>query len=725
MPWSRGSLLVALLALHIPFAIADTVIVDTTADDSNASTCSLRDAVAYLNIPAATRPASHANGCEREGAASTDNVITIPYSAAPYIISNGVVEVDSSITINGESSADDAMRNPFVWVQSNQAIRIDGPQLTADLGASSAALQLNATSDTGVSDSDRHTYVRNPSFSGTGASPSTLLCLLARKEGQPVSGYEVIASANSDAAGAWSMQSSVALGAGVNDIALIEGGGGGCVSPTVEPSQALKISIYTVSAVNISKVDLVSCGAPLAKLPAHIKAAGVVPGSCTGTEGGVFYVNELLYLDSVAVRGGRASQGGIVYVGDEGVIRVSASSLLQGNAAEGSAVYIAPGGVMLQMYRSLVAENTGGSEAIRFASRTNPVDYITTIENTTFHGNEGRALLLQDKVTFNGVTITGNSIGAIDFGISDLSAATSKVFFFNSIISGDCTPVSWPATAADAPSYNLVDSSCAFPASQNTISDSNLVAVVDSDGSCQGDSSGVLCPRDKDFDGVNDYFVPRFLPTVAQGGGNYSDIINKGSTGSLVSACPAGDQQDSERGAAGRCDIGAVEFQYVTGSISSGDVLVAGFYEQLFATALLADSDEELFLPVDPTVCPVVLPTAPLSGAAAGCPWLSVTPIKGRVRLSSDRKGYFYEAASSYHGTDTFRIEITTTASRLNDNTHETSQTRGINVLVINEPVSGIESDSVLDGGAVDWLALSALIMLLTLRRTREEAIRV
>ncbi len=723
MPWSRGSLLVALLALHIPFAIADTVIVDTTADDSNASTCSLRDAVAYLNIPAATRPASHANGCARDGDATESNVIKLPYKKSAYIV-DGVIEIDSSISISGETSADAEIRNPFVWVKSSQAIRVDGPPLTADLGGTFASLELDATSDSGVSDSDRHTYIRLPSFSGAGAAPSSLVCLFAKKADQSLEDYSVIATTNSDVAGDWTIRSTVSLDTGVNDIAFVPGSGGGCVKPTVSPAQVLKISIYESTGVSVAKLDFVGCGAPLAKLPAHIKDAGVIPGTCSGTEGGMFYVNESLTLDSVAVRGGSANQGGIAYIGSEGGLSVLASSLLQGKAAEGSAIYIEHGGA-LQLNRALVAENTGGTEAVHFATGAAASLAASLIQNTTMHANEGYALLIQDRVTFNAVTILGNTIGAINFGISDLSPSTTQVDIFNSIISGECTSVTWPVAAADSPSFNLSDSSCSFPPAQNTISDVNLLAVVASDGSCQADASGILCPRDKDADGVYDYFIPRFLPSVTQGTGDYSDIINKGSFGSAISVCPSRDQRDAERGKAGRCDIGAVEFQYVSGSLDIEYVLVSERYEQLFSADLLEEGDEELFLPLDPTVCPVTLPTAPLVGLAAGCPWLSLSPTKGTVRLTTDRKGYIYEAASSYHGYDTFRIEVTTTASRLNDDTHATSQTRSINVTAINEPTSGIESDSVLDGGSIDWLAICGLAALLSLRRTRQGATRV
>lgn len=715
MSWSRGSLFAALLALPVSNALADTVVVNTTADDSSASTCSLRDAVAYLNIPAATRPASHANGCSREGEAAAGDVIRLPYRAAPYVISGSAIQPDASISIRGEASSDAEPRSPFIWVTASQALRIDGPALTTDLGSSDASFQLDADSDTGVSDTDRHTTVRSPKFTGT-AAPSTTVCLFAKESGEDVEKYEPIAVGVSTLAGEWTLSSSVQLAVGINDIALVEGPAVDCSELKDTIDKVMKVSIYEPTTVSISSVDFVGCQANAAKLPAYMSAAGVVPGTCSGTEGGIFYVNEALALELVSVRGGSANLGGIAYVADEGIVSGLNSAFIGGDAAQGSAFYVTRGG-SLQLSRALVAEGKRAAEAIRFAAGAATTVDPSLLENVTIQGNAGHALLLQDTVELNGLTIIGNSGGSINFGVSDLTDKARQVYIFNSIVSGTCTTVAWPAAAEDAPRFNLANVSCMFPASQNTANNSNLVATPGADKSCSADTVGVLCPKDDDLDAVVDYFVPRFLPTLVQGSGSYSDIINKGSFGESASACAAQDQRSSERGQAGRCDIGAIEVKYIPGSFNTGEFLVSGQMQQTFQSLLSQEGDEELFLPADPTICPVVMPTAPLSGAAVACPWLSRSPAKGTVRLTADRKGYVYVASYSYHGFDTFQIEVTTTASRLNDYSHATSRTRGINIRANNEPTSGIKSDATLDGGALDWSVLVGIALLASRRR--------
>lgn len=727
MSWSRGSLLAALLALPVSIALADTVVVDTTADDANAATCSLRDAVAYLNMPAASRPERHSNGCAREGEASDSNVVILPYRPTPYVVNGAAIEPDVSISIRGQSSDDAESRSPFIWVKAAQALKIDGPSLTEDLGTSDASFQLNPGSDTGVSDSDRHTTVRLPVFSGT-AAPSETVCLFAKKSTDAETAYVPIAVGLSSAAGDWVLSASVPLALGVNDIALVENPvSNSCIELDTDVDtidKVLKVSVYAASAVAITSVDFVGCQANAAKLPSYMVAAGVVPGTCTGTEGGIFYVNEALNLELVSVRGGSANLGGIAYIADEGGFSALTSAFIGGDAAQGSAFYVVRGGA-LQLARVLVAEGKRAAEAIRFAAGAVSGSILTSlIEQSTLHGNNGYALLLQDHVKLNGVTIVNNSTGSVNFGISDLSDKALQVSIFNSIISGACTTVTWPATAADSPRFNLADPSCGFPVSQNAFNDGNLLAIPASDKSCSGDLTGVLCPKDDNADAVVDYFVPRFLPGIVQGGGSYSDIINKGSFADAASACVSSDQRGADHAQAGRCDIGAIELQYLSGTFSTGDFPVSGRLQQTFQSVLAEESDEELYLPADPSICPVVMPTAPLSAPAGAeaCPWLSRSPTKGTVRLTPDRRGYVYVASSNYHGFDSFQIEVTTTASRLNDYSHASSRTRGINVRANNEPASGIKSESTLDGGAMDWSVLLGIALLVARRRLWKEA---
>lgn len=727
MSWSRGSLLVALLALPVPFAMADTVIVNTTADDSSSSTCSFRDAVKYLSIPAADRLASDANGCSREGDATESDIVKLPYNASAYVIeaAKGPIEIDSSITVTGEQSTDTVPRSPFVWVKASQGFKVDGPDLTADLGTVDARLDLAPGSDTNVV-GDRHTSDRLPFFIGT-TTPGTTICLFRQGPGQ--TDYVPITSGVSDASsGQWSFRTALMMGIGITTIALKEGSAD-CSTLTGAPDRTIKISVYKTSAVTFNFVDVVGCDA--ANLPSYMTTANVVPAACSvpvaGSKGGLFYNNEHLDLETAIVRGGRAERGGIIYVGKGGALVVSESALLNGRASEGAAVYLERSSI--QLSRSLVAGNVGATEAIKIATG----DLVSgvagsTFESSTFHHNDGVALSVHENVKLNAVTIVENVAGAIQFSGADLTAATSNILVFNSIVSGACAgaPGTWPVD--NTPKFNMADSSCSFLDATNTTEDGPIVAVVNADKSCQGVATGILCPRDSNGDGVIDFYSPRYLPSLVPGVDpvdQFSRLINKGSINNTASACPSQDQRGESRDQAGRCDIGAVEFKYVSTGLNSGGFIVSGSYTQTFDSDLVEDSDEELYLPSDPTICPVVLPSAPLSGAAGSCPWLSVAPGKGTVTLTADRKGYIYTPFYQFHGSDTFRIEITTTASRLNDYSHPTSRTRGIVATISSEPASGLQSDSLLNGGAFDWFGLVGLTALLSHRRIRKGATRV
>jgi hypothetical protein len=117
--------------------------------------------------------------------------------------------------------------------------------------------------------------------------------------------------------------------------------------------------------------------------------------------------------------------------------------------------------------------------------------------------------------------------------------------------------------------------------------------------------------------------------------------------------CSSQDQRNADRSKGGRCDIGAVEFQFNGILLSAGGKIVAGSYTQSFAPDL---GDEELYL----AVAKLPWKRLPTYKTLDGCPWLSVVPGKGTVRLTADRKGYIYTRRIVFHGFDTFRIEVTT-----------------------------------------------------------------
>lgn len=719
MSWSRGSLLAALLALPVPFALADTVIVNTTTDDNAAnSLCSLREAVAYLKtvdgLALESRPASNANGCARQGDASDAHVVKLPYGSSAYRI-DSVIDIDVSLAITGEETEDDTPLSPFVWVRGSQAFKLDGPDVPAEVtGQPGSQIDLLKSADALDVDADNQTSNAYPYFSGPVNGHATI-CLY-RQQG---SGEESFLRAVVPAVGAttWVERSPMPFAQGVTELIVAGTSNATCPETSGDATvvDTLKINVYAANIVSMSLVDIVGCGASPANLPAHIVDAGVTPAACAaaaGSKGGIFYNNESLTLEAMAIRGGGAEKGGIAYVGEDGVLTVGASALVQATATEGAAIYLERSS--LQLTNSLVAGNTA-AEAIKFGSGE-LLNGITRslIQNSTFHDNSGFALNLNENVRVNSVTLVENAGGAINFS-GDATAMGDNVQVFNSIVAGACQSApTWAAT--NLPVFNVADGSCGFTAASNMPAPAVLVAAVNPDGTCA--ATGRLCPKDPDGDGLADFYLPRYFPDDKSFTTDAADadiiIINRGSN-EAASSCAAQDQRNSDRSKAGRCDVGAVEFQFNGGLLSSGGKIVAGAYAQSFAPDL---GDEELFLPV--AGCPDTLSTIP---TADGCPWLSVAPGKGTVRLTADRKGYVYQPRTDFHGFDTFRIELTTTASRLNEPSHPTGTTRTLGVTVTNEPASGLTSSGLL-GGSMDWLALLGLGGLLAQRRIRKGGIR-
>lgn len=714
MSWSRGSLLAALLALPASIALADTVVVNTTADDVAANDlCSLREAVAFINevslLELDERPESRSSGCSRQGDASDVNIIKVPYSASAYVIdaAKGSIQIDASVTVQGEEQDSDAPKNPFIWSKASRVFTIDGPAVPVEVSGQPASMVKLLRSST-ASDVDEENQTSNsyPYFSGP-AEGNSLVCLYRQREGEEA----VFLRSVTPVADAWQDRSPLPFPYGVNELLVVGTSAAECPAPplaSVTTIGSLKVNIYPASIVRFSLLDVVACGAPVSTLPLHMRSAGVIPPSCSTivgkvAKGGVFYSTEALRLEGMAIRGGTADQGGIAYIERDGNLEVGGSALLYGDAGQGAALFLERSS--LSLTNSLVAESRSGSEAVGFLSGVLPTGGSgSLIQNSTFHHNNGLALSVFENVRVNSVTILDNSAGSIRFSGADLSLAASKVFIFNSIISGDCSgaPADWPD--ANEPKFNLAPASCAFTDPTNVAMPSQLLAVADAEGKCDGDAVGVLCPRDPDDDGVVDFYVPRYLPSYTA----FSDspIINRASNEG-ASSCASQDQRNVDRAKSGRCDIGATEFRFNNaGAILSGGTIVNGSYTQPFAKDL---GDEELFLGGAPLDCPLSLPSAPLTGGLSACPWLSDAPDKGTVRLTADRRGYVYSATRDYHGFDRFRIEVTTTASRLNEYTDPTSQTRSVQVTVSREPSSGATSDSLLGGGAIDILGLMGL----------------
>lgn len=697
MSWSRGSLLVALLALPVPLAFADTVIVNTTADESAAGgSCSLREAVAYLNslkgVALADRPASDANGCKRKESSASD-ILDIQLSNGETYQIDAEIPVNISLTVKGADAVEQV--RPVLHVNgSGRAFRVEVPVPTS-IDKTSTLLQLVSTSDRGVSSSDNHTTIINPEFQNVATKSSGSTVYVCRKD-EVAAKWVAIGSDVVAADGSWLVRPLDVLPIGINTISVADDAD--CAS--VASGESIQVSIYeplkvVFTGVNVEHAD---CGS-----------------SCPA-DGGVFYAAEPLSLTNVKISGGKASsRGGALFIVGDASLQLATVELSGNSAPQGAAVYTSFNNISVQ--DALFAENTGSTILVVANAAGVAGGNPTSIINSTFSGNTGLALSMQEGAVLNALTIVGNTQGGIDFN-------SGNVRVYNSIIAGnngmDCIGVNYvPATATTSAlpvfKFNLtgVSSGCTtsvHAAGSNSREFSGvLMAGVDANGKCSGAVlDGALCPL-ADNGGVMRSHLPRLraVDTLVRDSSNpaINPIINQGYLEGLSGSdsaipCPTSDQREKSR--SGSCDIGAIEVQLISGrAYSNGDYVSTGA-TQIFQYA--KDLGDEELVPV--SACNAVRAALPTSPARVvydvpGCPWIVAEPTKGTVTFNADGS-YTYTPFSRFHGFDEFDFQVTTTASILNAGTDSFVRSRSVRATVFMDPVTPMASESLL-GGAVDW----------------------
>jgi len=715
MPWSRGSFLVALLALPIPLAFADTVEVNTTVDEDLAGgSCSLREAVAYLNsfqgVALADRPATHANGCKRKETEANDSHEIQLATGATYEIANEI-PVRVSLTIKG-AAADET--RPVIHVTgSSRAFSIEVPA-PGGLDTDSTLLRLAAGSDGGVSSNDNHTPSRRPVVENvplTGLKLSGSAVYLCRYDAKAETSNKWLLVGTSTVAVdlSWKITPTNALPVGVSRLSVADDEA--CVG--VAQDQSIEVSVYDPLQVAFTgmNIDRANCAS-----------------SCPA-DGGIFYTSELLSFDNVNVSGGKATaRGGAVFIAGEGSLLLGSVELSGNSAPQGAAVYATYNTVAVQ--NSLVTGNTGNTIVAVENSAGVTGLLLTSMVNSTFSGNDGLALSLHKGAALNALTIVNNTLGGIDFNSEDVEV-------FNSIVAGngvnepdaskrDCKNLVYVPASAGPPvvtespvfKFNLTGSGTGCSASVNAAGSNSkelsgtLMAGLDTNSNCSGATlDGVLCPL-ADNGGVLRSHLPRLRAGDTLARNAVNPVINQGYLAGLSGsdkaiACPSTDQREKSR--TGFCDIGAVEVQLISGTTFSGGQFESAGPSQTFS--LREDLGDEEMLPAA-RCAEVSSSNGSLVAPVQGCPWLLTQPTKGSVTFNSDGT-YTYTPYSRFHGFDEFVIQVTTTASILNEGTDPLVRSRSVKATVFMDPESTITSESLLDGGALDWWYLMLGMLML------------
>lgn len=770
MSWPRGRLFAAILALSAPWAVADTITVNTTADDfANNDLCSLREAVEYFNR---NRPEDGFQGCTTPSS-DASAVITLPDDPSPYLIQGSAISirVPQALAINGMGRVGDALsiiqvegaHRAFIINYSPQYLKpACALPVTPTCASDPATFDLEATSDSGTP-GDYLTTVSTPEVSGelpaVTDSPLPLYSYMVRVYATPEGGEPVevgkVKVPFANAPIPWTARIGLIAGKvyhlryttqvidSANNFAIAD--------ESALSTDTLKVAVYADPGrrlVRFTQVEIRGGCATLTGCATTADDNTVVTNDpagagydeyalsytngLTGTtgNGGVIFTNEELALFDVMVRDGDAVRGGAIYVGADGELVVEQSELRDNGADEGAAVYAAASSVAIGA--SLVTANAvsvpgGAAAVVQVADATIPLEASgVSVLRSTFSGNTGRALSIRGGQV-NGSTIVLNTGGGIDF-----NNVTASVY--NSILAGnaaakDCEQRPLTALLANNLVLDEVIGGCPETNNQHVDDQADTVGQLMAtlvDGKCVS-RYGLLCPL-ASHGGSTFVHMPRLLDDYTQLVD--SVIVGKGSNligGTEVGACTSLDQRGENRTGT-RCDIGAVEYLAVgqgvavssRGSMTFADPFFSKYLgDGLADEILLAAVNCPAAVSLNITGTPALYPPPELAPDPSrvlgdsyrddvpGCPWVTKVPGRGAVAFSTEGD-YQYTPATDFHGFDRFEMRVVTTLSRLND--LPALRSRLISAQVIVEPSTTMESSKL--SGSLDVLGLVLLGLL-------------
>lgn len=681
MSWTRESLIAAVLALCAPWAMADSITVNTTTDDfASNSLCSLREAVEYFNRG---KPSGGFQGCSAELEGNT-SLIKVPANAQPYLIANNAITIRSSVYISGDGRKDGTVTTLQVSGVHRAFVVSHNPQysrpkcamgMTVTCATDSSALDVDATSDTdapgdyltsevfptlkGVLPAD----VVTPPATSLPAYSHVLRLYRIPETGEPVEiGKTKIPFSTSPMP--WQILVTTAQDYGVahfdykletvvtatEEVVTAAGPfSGNTVKLAIHPASDIEQVSLAKMVIKGGCATATGCADSVddnTTVTNETTAAGYDEYALTysnglvgtGGRGGVIFNDENLTLSDVWIEGGQATWGGAVFVSAVGSAAVELTDLQSNTADHGAALHAEVNSVHLDMsllHLNTVSNPAGGGAVFEIASGTVlPTATASRVTNSTISGNNGLALSLVEGSYVNVSTIVDNAGGGVDFNGLDARV-------YNSILAGntggaDCQNL--PSSPVMSNNLVLAPGSC--PTSGNQSIDGvaggagQLMATL-VDGKC-GSAFGILCPL-ADQGGATFVHLPRVLLSYASDllGIGASPVINKGFTGTssqIVSSCPNTDQRGEVR-PAGYCDIGAAEFQDLrTGAMElNGDSIR---YGQTFTGQLDADLKDEELLPA--AECPPAISLV-VPAAAPWYPPSSLAPDSTRVVPDSYR----------------------------------------------------------------------------------------
>lgn len=435
--------------------------------------------------------------------------------------------------------------------------------------------------------------------------------------------------------------------------------------------------------------------------------------------GGIILNKEALSITKGVISKGQANYGGAIYNAETASLLIKQSIFKENQATnDGAAIYSTDNNISLDA--TLVTQNktaSGSSGIITINSDTInqfSLSAIPYINNSTLSGNEGSAISSYGNMALNNNTIVNNTIG--------IRLNNKLPLIYNSIIAGntqaDCdlfAPLPSDNNIYFANNLSVQNKGCpsAFAANHNVFitntGDETLMAPLDSNNRCAAPPAlGLLCPLGE-FGGLTKTHKPRLLASYTKL--SDSPIVNKGFynlIGNFGISCNTTDQRGLAReNNENRCDIGAVEIQAGLGSYTQGDDIVYGQIKRFSPFANLADAE---LLPA--SYCSSVLGVGEYLN---GCIKLIDLPTHGLVKFDALNSDILYSTYNAdFHGFDKFSYGVVTTLSRFSDAVND--RALKINVKVVSEPPESLATKS-LDNGSMNIFSLLILSSLLVVWR--------
>lgn len=434
--------------------------------------------------------------------------------------------------------------------------------------------------------------------------------------------------------------------------------------------------------------------------------------------GGVILNKEFLTItNSIISKGVASEKGGAIYNAANAILSIKNSVIKNNRAESGSAIFSEDANVSLSS--SLVTDNqttnlNNGVITLNKTLKASPYAPINPlVENSTVSGNTGIGLNIQEGIFVNTSTVVQNTVGiSFNFGLPTV---------YNSIIAGnnnlDCQ--SFAPIPADGKGYfannlSVINKGCPTTNVFNSLLISNtgaetLMAATDSKGHCVAPPAvGLLCPLANNG-GLTRTHKPRLLASYSKV--NDSVIVNKGfnvNQNSAGVACSNVDQRGKTReNNENACDIGAVELVSGLSSSRQGDDIVFGQVKRFSPLENLGDAE---LLPAE--LC------ANLLGAGQyinGCIRVIDLPRHGEASIDPQTGELLYSTTKTdFHGFDTFTYGVITTLSRFNDANNDRTLTTSVRI--VSEPPSSPPSKS-LDNGANGIFSILILSLVAVWRR--------